>query len=56
MLNETDRAARTPERQEGSADAQKASQEKLSRIANKSARRVVNRLQRYDGEHGIFTK
>ena len=56
MLNETDRAAGTPKLQENPTDAQKALQEKLSRIANKSARRLVSRLQRYDGEHGIFTK
>lgn len=56
MLNETDRAAGTPELQEDSTDAQKALQEKLSRIANKSVRRMVNRQQRYDGEHGIFIK
>ena len=56
MLNETDRAAGTPEIQEGSTDAQKALQEKLSRIADRSARRGLNRQQRYDGEHDIFTK
>lgn len=56
MLNETDRAAGTPELQEDSTDAQKASQERLSRIANKSVTRMVNRQQRYDGEHGIFIK
>ena len=56
MVNETDRAASPPKVQEGSVDAQKALREKLSRIANRSARRVVNRLQRYDGQCGIFTK
>jgi hypothetical protein len=56
MLNETDRALGTPTIQEDSTDAEKALQEKLSRIADRSARRVVNRQQRYDGDHGIFTK
>ena len=56
MVNETDRAASPPKLQEDSTDAQKALREKLSRIANRSARRVVNRLQRYDGKRGIFTK
>ncbi len=54
MVNETDQAEGPPKVQEDSTDAQKALREKLSRIANKSARRVVNRLQRY--EHSIFTK
>jgi hypothetical protein len=56
MLNETDGAADATKFQEDSTDAQKALQEKLNRIANNSARRVVNRQQRYDGEHGLFTK
>jgi hypothetical protein len=56
MVNETDRAASPPKVQEDSIDAQKALREKLSRIANRSARRVMIRLQRYDGERGIFTK
>ena len=56
MVNETDRATGPPKVQEDSTDTQKALREKLSRIANKSAGRVVNRLQRYDGKHGIFTK
>jgi hypothetical protein len=56
MVNETGRTAGPPKVQEGSVDAQKAFREKLSRIANRSARRVVNRLQRYDGKRGIFTK
>jgi hypothetical protein len=56
MVNETDRAASPPKVQEESTDARKALRVKLSRIANRSARRVVNRLQRYEGQHGIFTK
>jgi hypothetical protein len=56
MVNETDRAATPPKVQRDSTDAQKALREKLSRIANRSARRVVNRLQRYDGKRSIFTK
>jgi hypothetical protein len=54
MVNETDRAASPQKLQEDTTDARKALREKLSRIANKSARRVVNRLKRY--EQGIFTK
>jgi hypothetical protein len=56
MVNETDRAASPPKVQDDSNDAQKALRKKLSRIANKSARRVVSRLQRYDGKRSIFTK
>lgn len=56
MTNETDRAASPPKVQDGSTAAQKALRKKLSRIANKSARRVVNSLQRYNGMRGIFTK
>lgn len=56
MVNETDRAAGPAKVQEDSTDAEKALREKLSRIANRSARRVVNRVQRHDGQHGIFTK
>ena len=37
-------------------EAQKTVLEKMNRIANKSAKRVSERLQRYDSNHGIFTK
>jgi hypothetical protein len=56
MLNETSCTAGTPIAQQDSTDTQTALQERLTLIANKSARRVLNRQQRYDGEHGIFTK
>jgi hypothetical protein len=56
MLNETDSTAGTPTVQQDTSGTQKILQETLNHIANKSARRVVNRQQRYDGEHGIFTK
>ena len=55
MLNEPE-TSDSPKLQDDSTDAQKVLQEKLSRIANKAARRAGNREQRYDGEHGIFTK
>jgi hypothetical protein len=55
MLNETNGSADIPKLQEDSTDDQKAMQEKLSRIADKSAKRLVNRQQRYDGDQGIFT-
>jgi hypothetical protein len=55
MLNEPDNSD-SPKLEDDSTDAQKALQEKLSRIANKAAKRAGNRQQRYDGEHGIFTK
>jgi hypothetical protein len=55
MPEETDRTA-TPELRDDSSDNQKTVQEKLDHIAEKAARRAGNREQRYDGEHGIFTK
>lgn len=55
MSNETDRSDK-PNPQDNSADARKAVQEKLDRIADKAAKRGEKREQRYDGEHGIFTK
>jgi hypothetical protein len=54
MPNETDRST-TPE-QNGSTDAQKAVHERLNRMANKAAEQAEAREQRYDQEHGIFTK
>ncbi len=35
---------------------QKSTDEKLNAIANKAATRAGMRQQRYDEEHGIFTK
>jgi hypothetical protein len=55
MPNKTD-SPDTPKLQEDSADAQKAVQEKLDRIADKAAKRGEKREQRYDEEHGIFTR
>lgn len=55
MPEETDRSA-IPELRDDSSDNQKTVEEKLDRIAEKAARRAGNREQRYDGEHGIFTK
>jgi hypothetical protein len=55
MPNETDRST-TPELQSGSTDAQKAVHERLNRMANKAAEQAEAREQRYDEEHGIFTK
>jgi hypothetical protein len=55
MLKEHDGAADIARLQEDSTEAQKVLQEKLSRIADKSAKRIVNRQQRYDGDQGIFT-
>jgi hypothetical protein len=55
MPDETDRSA-IPEPRDDSSDSQKAVQEKLEHIAEKAAKRAGKRQQRYDGEHGIFTK
>jgi hypothetical protein len=55
MPNKTD-SPDTQKLQEDSADAQKAVQEKLDRIADKAAKRGEKREQRYDEEHGIFTR
>jgi hypothetical protein len=55
MLNDTD-SPDTPALEDESTDAQKAVQEKLDRIANKAAKRGVLRQQRFDADHGIFTK
>jgi hypothetical protein len=55
MPDETDRPA-LPETRDDSSDSQKAVQEKLERVAEKAAKRAGKREQRYDGEHGIFTK
>jgi hypothetical protein len=54
MTNQTD----TPEmpRQDNSGAATTAEQTKLDRIANQAAGRAAKRQQRYDQEHGIFTK
>jgi hypothetical protein len=56
MVDETDRAASPPKVKGDSTDDQEALRVKLSRIANKSARRVVSRLQPYNGQCGIFAK
>jgi hypothetical protein len=55
MSNETDRSDK-PNLQDNSADEQKAAQEKVDCIADKAAKRGEKREQRYDEEHGIFTK
>jgi hypothetical protein len=55
MLNETD-SSDTPKLQNDSTDVQKPVQEKLSSIANNAAKQARKRQQRYDGEHGIFTR
>jgi hypothetical protein len=55
MLNETESLA-TQQLRDDSAEAQKALQKKLNRIANNAAKRAGNRQQNYDGDHGIFTK
>jgi hypothetical protein len=55
MANETD-SSDTPKLQDDSTDVQKSVQEKLSRIANKAAKRAAIRQQHYDAEHGIFTR
>ena len=55
MLNESESA--DPQQVEGDAsDAQQTVLENLNRIANKAAKRAGSRQQRYDAEHGIFTK
>jgi hypothetical protein len=55
MPNETDGPA-IAELRDTPSDTRKAVQEKLDRIAEKAATRAGNRQQRYEGEHGIFTK
>lgn len=55
MPNETDGSS-IPELRDAPSDTQKVVQEKLDRIAERAATRAGNRQQRYDGEHGIFTK
>jgi hypothetical protein len=54
MLNE-DRS-NTPELHNNSTEAQKTVHERLNRIANKAAEQAEDTEQRYDEEHGIFTK
>ena len=54
MLNETDRS--TPEPHNDSTEAQKRAHERLNRLANKVAKQGEEEEQRYDEEHGIFTK
>jgi hypothetical protein len=55
MPKKTDKSA-IPGVRDDSSDTQKAAQEELDRIAEKAATRAGSREQRYDGEHGIFTK
>lgn len=55
MSNETDSSGK-PNLQDNSEDAKKAAQEKVDRIADKAANCGEKRQQRYDQEHGIFTK
>jgi hypothetical protein len=46
----------TPRLQNDLTSGQQTLQEELDRIANRAAKRAAERQQRYDGEHGIFTK
>ena len=55
MFNEID-STYTPKLVDESTEVQKPVQEKVSRIANKAAKRAAIRQQHYDAEHGIFTK
>ena len=55
MTTETDRLD-NPILQDESTDDQKALQEKLNRIANKAAKRAVNRQQRNDAKQTIISK
>ena len=55
MSNKTDSSDK-PNLEDNSNDAKKAVQEKLDRIADKAAKRGEKRQQRFDEEHGIFTK
>lgn len=55
MPNETDSTNTT--KPEGDVpDVQKATDEKLNRLADEAATRAGMRQRRYDDEHGIFTK
>lgn len=55
MSDKTDRSDKS-NLQDNSTDAEKATQEKLNRIADKAAKQGEKREQRFDEEHGIFTK
>jgi hypothetical protein len=55
MLNEA-KSTNTKKPEGDVPDVQKATEEKLNRIANKAAARAATRQQRYDREHGILTK
>jgi hypothetical protein len=39
-----------------STDLKAQERRELSRIANKASKRAAETVQRYDGEHGIFSK
>jgi hypothetical protein len=52
QTNDTD----TPKQQGESSATATTKETKLARIANEAARRAVERQQRYDKEHNIFTK
>ena len=57
MLNETDSSDTTrPEDDLPAVQKKNTTDEKLNRIASKAAKRAGMREQRYDREHGIFTK
>jgi hypothetical protein len=55
MPNEADNS-NTPKTQDDNTEFQQSVQEKLSRIAKRAAKRAGTTEQRYDEEHGIFTK
>ena len=56
MSNELKIADTPPQLENEPTDAHEVLREKLRRIANKAAKRAAERQQRYDGDHGIFTK
>ena len=60
MLNQTDNPYMPKQQGDSSAPtiakATKVKKTKLDRIANQAARRAVERQQRYDQQHNIFTK
>jgi hypothetical protein len=55
MLNEPD-STNTTAPETDAQDAQRKTAEKLNRIADKAAGRPGITQQRYDRDHGIFTK
>jgi phosphoenolpyruvate synthase/pyruvate phosphate dikinase len=55
MTNQTDNAD-VPRQEEDLSNSKAAEQAKMDRIANELAERAIKVEQRYDREHGIFTK